>query len=171
MQNWRLELRREADQQGQPAPESRADNKHARPEEGWSFYRGRRIWVKNETGQDVLVYISKYNTIGELVSIGGGVGAGATEANIDAHMDLQRREGRVQIDKLEAGGDSVVFDVGKRESAAYVTAALASNKGMLVCKDRQVQTGFCLYLRATPFPDPTLAPQAGVAAGAAGQQG
>lgn len=125
------------------------------PREGWDKYKSGKIWVKNDTEHEIRVYVTPVKSLAELLELGNKLAGCATGGSFETNLKLQRRLNRVQTEVLIAQGPSMqLFELGSAGGdGGYVTAEVNGRPGMLVCRDRQVKSGFCLFLRSKPFLD------------------
>lgn len=125
------------------------------PREGWDRFKRGKIWVKNDTEDEIRVYVTPVKSLAELLELGNKLAGSATGGSFETNLKLQRRLGRVQTEVLTAQGPSMqMFELGSAGGdGGYVTAEVHSSPGMLVCRDRHVKSGWCLFLRSKPFLD------------------
>ena len=114
-----------------------------------------KVWVQNQTGADIIVYVQRSNAEKVLTVIEAG--ASAAPAGGDAHFRLEfaLREHRVQKDVINAERKTKVkFTVGAGAKGAYVTVMLKDKPTQLFCCEREVPCGYCLVVSAGTFCDP-----------------
>jgi len=130
--------------------EEPGDRNLLKPMQGWSKWKSNKIWVENGTDQSIAVYVDRLHKVADLLKIGGALGANATGAQIEAHLEQQTHEARVQVEVLTPKTRQL-FELGSASGGGYVTAAIKADVSQVFCRDKLVSAGYLLIVEGETF--------------------
>ncbi|GAB4823449.1 hypothetical protein N2152v2_010495 [Parachlorella kessleri] len=136
--------------------ESRAPStKGTELKKSWKLWLRNKVFIRNKTGEDIIVYVQRSNAASVLTSVEVGAGGSPLGGGVYARLDFAHKDGRVAKAIIPVTQEEKMFELGGGADGAYVTVMLEGDTKQLFCKEEQVACGYRLNVLSRTFPDPS----------------
>lgn len=114
----------------------------------WEIWGSHRIFVKNDTGHDIAVYVARFRKIREVTELHIKLGGASSSANFETSLKWALTEGRVQKTDIKAGETSKKLFYLGRSGGGTLTAL--SGDGFIFGENIHVPGGGLARIHGNP---------------------